>query len=194
MSLNTYARKVGIPCWNRTSLCGFANRRLSCSANGIEIESAGGSFHSRLRCYLVLASLNRSLFANKVRDHRRHRRVETNHVQHAAVVRVGEGEAVGGHGHNDCLRVTDELAAILTQRLRRVDVARPRFAVCASASRSRWGEATDEPAREDARPTKFGCTAAGFAVRNTAALRNLLAEKSDSALHRRNVRSGDSSS
>ena len=25
----------GIPCWNRTSLCGFANRRLNCSANGI---------------------------------------------------------------------------------------------------------------------------------------------------------------
>ena len=41
--------KVGIPCWNRTSLCGFANRRLSCSANGIETESAGGSFHFRLR-------------------------------------------------------------------------------------------------------------------------------------------------
>ena len=62
----------GIPCWNRTSLCGFANRRLNCSANGIEIESAGGSLHSRLRCYLVLASLNRSLFANKVRDYGRH--------------------------------------------------------------------------------------------------------------------------
>ena len=30
--------KVGIPCWNRTSLCGFANRRLSCSANGIETK------------------------------------------------------------------------------------------------------------------------------------------------------------
>ena len=26
---------VGIPCWNCTSLCGFAGRRLSCSANGI---------------------------------------------------------------------------------------------------------------------------------------------------------------
>src|SRR5437667_7672493 len=43
--------KAGIPCWNRTSLCGFANRRLNCSANGIEIESAGGSFRSRLRCF-----------------------------------------------------------------------------------------------------------------------------------------------
>ena len=50
----------------------FANRRLNCSANGIEIESAGGSFHSRLRCYLVLVSLNRSLFANKVRDYSWH--------------------------------------------------------------------------------------------------------------------------
>ena len=25
----------GVPYWNRTSLCGFAGRRLSCSANGI---------------------------------------------------------------------------------------------------------------------------------------------------------------
>src|SRR5258707_15122088 len=47
----------------------FATRRLNCSANGIEIESAGGSFSSRLRGYLVLAFLNRSLIANKVRDH-----------------------------------------------------------------------------------------------------------------------------
>ncbi len=29
--------KNGIPCWNCTSLCGFAGRRLNCSANGIEI-------------------------------------------------------------------------------------------------------------------------------------------------------------
>ena len=27
--------KLGIPCWNRTSLCGFAGRRLNCSANGM---------------------------------------------------------------------------------------------------------------------------------------------------------------
>src|SRR5438552_3644475 len=112
----------------------FANRRLNCSANGIEIESAGGSFHPRLRCYLILASLNRSLCGsplgpNKVRDYSRHGRVETNYVEHSAVVRVGECEAVGGHAHNDCLRVTYEFAAILTQRLRRMDVARPRFAV-----------------------------------------------------------------
>jgi hypothetical protein len=26
---------VGIPCWNCTSLCGFANRRLNRSANGM---------------------------------------------------------------------------------------------------------------------------------------------------------------
>jgi hypothetical protein len=34
----TSPRSNGIPCWNRTSLCGFANRRLDCSANGIEIK------------------------------------------------------------------------------------------------------------------------------------------------------------
>ena len=69
-----------------------------CSANGIEIECAGESLHSHLRCYLVLASLNGSLSANKVRDNCRGRRVETNHVKHAAVVRIGESEAVGGPG------------------------------------------------------------------------------------------------
>jgi hypothetical protein len=26
---------IGIPCWNRTSLCGFAGRRLNGSANGM---------------------------------------------------------------------------------------------------------------------------------------------------------------
>src|SRR6266511_2837543 len=31
----------------RTSVCGFAGRRLSCSANGTEIESAGESFRLR---------------------------------------------------------------------------------------------------------------------------------------------------
>jgi hypothetical protein len=35
VSFNTYARIFGIPCWNHTSLCGFAGRRLSCSANGM---------------------------------------------------------------------------------------------------------------------------------------------------------------
>ena len=67
--------------------------------------------------------------ADKVRDDCRHGRVEADHVHHAAVVRVGEGEAVGGHAYYDRLRVADEFAAILSQRLRRVDVARPRFAV-----------------------------------------------------------------
>jgi len=34
------------------------------------------------------------------------------YVKHAAVVRVGEGQAVGGHAHNDGLRVTGELLAV----------------------------------------------------------------------------------
>ena len=33
VSLNTYARKNGVPCWSCTSLDGSADRRLSCSAN-----------------------------------------------------------------------------------------------------------------------------------------------------------------
>src|SRR6185503_2896697 len=127
VSLNTYARRNGIPCWNRASLCGFANRRLNCSANGIEIESAGGRFRLRLRCYLVLASLNRSLLANKVRNHCWHRRVETNQVQHSAIVRVGKGEAVGGHSHNDRPRVANELTArtdaLLLHRFQHFNVA-----------------------------------------------------------------------
>jgi hypothetical protein len=35
----------GIPCWNCTSLCGFANRRLICSANGMKL-SAGENLAS----------------------------------------------------------------------------------------------------------------------------------------------------
>ena len=34
VSLNTYARKNGIPCGNRTHVCGFADRRPSSSGNG----------------------------------------------------------------------------------------------------------------------------------------------------------------
>ena len=58
------------------------------------------------RVVCLLASLNRSLFANKVRDDGWHGRVEADHVQHAAVVRVGEGQAVGGHAHNDSFAAT----------------------------------------------------------------------------------------
>ena len=36
-SCSTSLPRNGIPCWNRTSLCGVADRRLSCSANGIVI-------------------------------------------------------------------------------------------------------------------------------------------------------------
>jgi hypothetical protein len=53
VSLNTYARKavraslrrllrwfkIGIPCGNCTRLCGFANRRLGCSANGMKVRA-----------------------------------------------------------------------------------------------------------------------------------------------------------
>jgi hypothetical protein len=42
---------------------------------------------------------------------------------------LSEIEAVGGLADNDRLRVADELVAILTQRLRRMNVARPRFAI-----------------------------------------------------------------
>jgi hypothetical protein len=50
-------------------------------------------------------TLNRPLFTDKVRDHGGCRRVEADYVHHAPVVRIGEGEAVGGHAHNDRLRV-----------------------------------------------------------------------------------------
>jgi len=73
------------------------------------------------RVVRLLAFLNRSLFANKVRNYSRNGRVEADHVQHAAVVRGGEGETVAGHAHNDRLRVADELFAIPAQFRRRVD-------------------------------------------------------------------------
>ena len=90
----------------------------------LRFEIAGGSFRLHPH-FLLLASLNRPLFADKVRNDSGHSRVEAHHVHHAAVVRVVEGEAIGGRTYNDRLRVTDELAAILTQRLRRMNVARP---------------------------------------------------------------------
>jgi hypothetical protein len=38
---------IGIPCWNCTSLCGFAGRRLNCSANGMRNESAAHNLASK---------------------------------------------------------------------------------------------------------------------------------------------------
>ncbi len=108
-----------------------------------------------------LGVLNRSLCANKVRDNCRHGRVETNHVQHAAVVRVGEGEAVGGHAYNDWLRVADELAAILTQRLRRMNVARPRFAVRVRSAESEFGLFAEKNG-------SFGCRRNDLSVGNSS--------------------------
>ena len=82
-----------------------------------KLKAQAEAFTPACVVYLGLAFLNRSLFVNKVRDYGRHGRVEANHLQHAAVIRVGEGEAVGGHAHNDRRRVADELAAILTKGL-----------------------------------------------------------------------------
>src|SRR6266550_3405192 len=91
---------------------------------GQKLKARASAFElARVVC--LLASLIRSLLANKVRDHGRNGRVKADHVEHAAVVRVGEGEPVGGHAYNDCLRVTDQLTAILTQCLRQADVACP---------------------------------------------------------------------
>ena len=68
-------------------------------------------------------AVRQDLVANKVRDDCRSSRVEANHVEHATVVWVSEDEAVGGHAHNNGLRVDNELVAILAQR--RMDL--PRF-------------------------------------------------------------------
>ena len=46
------------------------------------------AFTSACVVYLVSASLNRLLIANKVRDHGRHGRVEADYVEHTAVVLV----------------------------------------------------------------------------------------------------------
>src|SRR5216117_792070 len=49
--------KAGVPCWSCTSLCAFANRRLRCSANGIEIGSARERFRTRPRVCAHLISV-----------------------------------------------------------------------------------------------------------------------------------------
>jgi len=61
--------------------------------------------------------LNRPLFADKVRDNRRGGGVEAHHVEHTAIGRVGEGEAVGGQAHHDGLRIGHKLAAVIAQCL-----------------------------------------------------------------------------
>src|ERR1044071_7476480 len=91
--------EIGVPCEICTHVRSFADRCLSYSANGTYM--AGGSFRLRPRCCLPLGVLEpflvvvrQDLVANKVRDDCRSSRIEANHVQHAAVVRVGEGEAI----------------------------------------------------------------------------------------------------
>ena len=53
VSLNTYARraKAGIPCWNRTSLCGFANHRLNYSANGMKFKMKTWEYSFQCRLF-----------------------------------------------------------------------------------------------------------------------------------------------
>jgi hypothetical protein len=44
VSLNTYARKIGVPCGSRTHVRGFADHCLGCSANGTEREGRERKF------------------------------------------------------------------------------------------------------------------------------------------------------
>jgi hypothetical protein len=60
--------------------------------------------------FAYLAFESRPLVVDKVRDDGWSSRVEADHVQHATVVRIGDREAVRGHAHNNCLRVTKQVA------------------------------------------------------------------------------------
>ena len=103
-------------------------------------KERAGAFSLRPPCCLV-SSLNRqadvkaSRRPHKVRDDGWHAGAEADHVQHAAVLRGSQGEAVGGHAHNDCLGIDDELIPILPQSLSRMDGARPGLAVRVSNER-----------------------------------------------------------
>jgi hypothetical protein len=79
---------------------------------------------------------------------------KTHHVQHAAIVGVGQREAIGGHTYHDRLGVRNEFLPILAQGLCRVNIACPRFAVrVGNETRGfrparllpRYGWARDEP-------------------------------------------------
>src|SRR6266550_8164196 len=69
VSLNTYARRNGVPCESRTHLRGFADHCLGCSANetfkcrlkNAKCRMPGGSFRLRRHCCLPLGVLEPEL-------------------------------------------------------------------------------------------------------------------------------------
>jgi hypothetical protein len=65
----------------------------------------------------------------EVGDHGRCGRVEPDHIEHAAIVRIRDREAGRGHADHDPLRGDVGLAPVVRQRLRRVDTAELRLVV-----------------------------------------------------------------
>ena len=109
----------------------FCRPLPSCSPNGTSecgVRSAECRVQSAECAMSAVLPLRHSAFCtphsafgsrppHKVRDGCWHAGVETDYVQHPAVVGVGQGEAVGGRAHNDRPGVAGELIPILPQRL-----------------------------------------------------------------------------
>src|SRR5689334_1247594 len=70
-----------------------------------------------------------TLGANEVGHDRRHRAVETDDIERARVVWIGNREAVGGHADHNQLGVDAHLLPILRERLHRVNLTEPRLAI-----------------------------------------------------------------
>src|SRR5947209_16293252 len=75
------------------------------------------------------SSDGRNSGANEVSHDRRDRAVETNDVERAGVVRIGNREPVGSHTDHDQLGADAHLLPVLAERLHRVNRAVPRLAV-----------------------------------------------------------------
>src|SRR5438552_12666944 len=74
-------------------------------------------------------SAGRTSIANEGGHDRRHRAVETNDVERARIVRIGNRETVGGHTDHNQLGADTHLLPVLAERLHRMNLAIPRLAV-----------------------------------------------------------------
>src|SRR5208282_841556 len=91
---------------------------------------ANSGMISDVQFVVAAQNLRRRTTAGKVGHEDWCRRVESDDVEHSAVLRIRNGETVGDHADDDelCLRLA-HLAAILLQGLYRLNIASPSFAV-----------------------------------------------------------------
>ncbi len=137
--------------------------------NKLSESEAGGSLRLRPRVGATsVASWNGpALRPDEVRDDGRGRRVEADDVEHSAVGRICDGEAVRGHPHDDGLRLRHERAAIIAEGLRRMHLAGPRLAVGV-------GHKRDGESRRPVPPKPYACRCGAGLVDSTCSGRKAI--------------------